>query len=433
MSDAPSRGSGTGRSRNRPAWLTVPVLTVSVLSIGAGIAQFSVTAVIGDVAAVFGETGTGGDLAAEIGLPATTLGVALALVRIASLASLPIASLADRFGRRNLLLTLAAIGLFLTCGAALAPGFWWYVGLVALARPALSTVNALAGVVAAEEATSRDRSSAIALVTAAYGLGAGVVSIGRGLLPGEPSFRVVTAFALVPMVLLPVLARKVREPRIAERAAHAHGLPGLVPRRLARPVALLALVSGGIALATGPGFTYLFVYGEGVLGASPLFISMLVLGAGPAGLTGILLGRAGADRLGRRLTAGLMMALAGLSVAIAYAGDTTWLAAGYLLAIAFSSGFAPPTGALAAEIAPTRYRATVAGWITMAGVAGAVIGLLSFGVLADLTGGFANASIAIGVLVAVLASAFLGLPETRGRELDDLEDGDTEAREHTAD
>ncbi|MFA9447148.1 MFS transporter [Egicoccus sp. AB-alg6-2] len=417
---APRDGHEPGpREGRRPAWLTAPVLTVSALSVAAGVAQFSVTAVIGDVAAAFGEVGVGDDVAAQIGLPATTVGVALALVRVASLASLPIAALADRFGRRSLLLTLAAIGLFLTSAAALAPGFWWYVALVALARPALSTVNALAGVVAAEETTSRDRSAAIALITAAYGLGAGVVSITRGALPGEPSFRVVTAFAVVPLLLLPLLARKVREPRIAQSAAHAQGLPGSVPRQLVRPVALLALTTGGIAVATGPGFTYLFVYGEGVLNASPLFISMLVLGAGPAGLVGILLGRAGADRIGRRVTAALMMAATGLSIALAYAGGVPSLTVGYLLAIAFSSGFAPPTGALAAEIASTSFRATVAGWITMSGVLGAVLGLLSFGVLADLTGGFSNASIAIGIVVALVATAFLALPETLGHELDE--------------
>ncbi|MBS3940030.1 MAG: MFS transporter, partial [Actinobacteria bacterium] len=213
MSD-PAPVTAARPPRGRPAWLTAPVLTVSVLSIAAGVAQFSVTAVIGDVAAAFGEVGAGGgnDVASQIGLPATTLGIALALIRLASLLSLPAAALADRFGRRNLLLTLAAIGLTLTSVAALAPGFWWYVALVALARPALSTVNALAGVVAAEETTSKDRSAAIALITAAYGLGAGVVSVARGAWPGEPSFRLVTAFALVPLLLLPLLARKVREP-----------------------------------------------------------------------------------------------------------------------------------------------------------------------------------------------------------------------------
>jgi MFS family permease len=410
------------RRRSRPAWLTLPVLTVSVLSIASGLAQFSVTAVIGDVAAAFGEPGTGDEVAAQIGLPATTVGIALAIIRLSSLASLPAAALADRIGRRSLLLAAATFGLVLTSLAALAPGFWWYVALVAFARPALSTVNALAGVIGAEETSARDRSAAIALITAAYGLGAGVVSVARGVLPGDPSFRVVTAFALVPLVLLPLLARRVREPSIAERSEHAHGLPGAVPGPLRGRVALLSVLAGVLAIATGPGFTYLFVYGERVLGASPLFLSTLVLGAGPAGLAGILLGRFGADRFGRRVTAGLAMAATGLAVTYAYALGTAELAVGYLAAIAASSAFAPPAGALAAELVPTRIRATVAGWMTVAGVLGAVLGLTSFGVLADLTGGFSNAAMAIGLLVAVVAVAFGRLPETRGTELEDLED-----------
>jgi predicted MFS family arabinose efflux permease len=408
--------------RRRPAWLTGPVLTVSVLSIASGMAQFSITAVIGDVASTFGAPGAGDDLTAQIGLPTTTIGVALAIIRLTSLAALPASALADRFGRRSVLLTLAALGLSLTALAALSPAFWVYVALVALARPLLSSVNALAGVVAAEETTSRDRSAAIALVTAAYGVGAGVVSLSRSALPGEPSFRVVTAFVLVPLLALPLLARRIREPRIASTARHSEGFPGAVPRRYRRRVAVLATMTGALALATGPGFTYLFVYGEDVLGASTGFTSLLVLAAGPAGLLGIVIGRAGADRLGRRVTAAVMMALTGISVAYGYAGSERDLAIGYLAAITFATGFAPPAGALAAELVPTPTRATVAGWVTLTGVLGAVIGLLTFGILADAAGSFANASRTIGVVVAVAAVGFVALPETRGRELDQEED-----------
>jgi MFS family permease len=411
-----------GRTRRRPVWLTAPVLTVSVLSVASGLAQFGVTAVFGDVAAFFGEVTDGEAIGDQLGLPGTTIGTALAMIRLASLGSLPLTATADRVGRRRVLLTLAAVGLGITTFAALAPSFWVYVALVALARPALSTVNALAGVVAAEEATSRDRSAAIALVTAAYGVGAGIVSVTRGLLPGDPSFRVVTALALFPLVLLPLLARKVREPRIASASAHAEGLPGLVPRRHVRSAVALAVVTGAIALATGPGFTYLFVYGEGVLEASPLFLSMLVLGAGPAGLAGILLGRFGSDRFGRRISGAVAMALAGASVAFAYSGTVGALAVGYLAAIVFSSGFAPPAGALAAELVPTRFRATIAGWMTVAGVLGSVLGLFAFGALADLTGDFASVSRGIGIVVAIAATAFGLLPETRGTELESLEE-----------
>lgn len=406
--------------RWRPGWLTVPILSVTVLSVASGIAQFGVTTVIRDVAVTYGEVVGDGALD-ELGLPATTLGLALALIRLSSLGSLPTAALADRLGRRRVLLAAAGTGLALTTLAALAWSFWAFVAIVALARPLLSAINALAGVIAAEETDSSSRAWSLALIAAGYGLGAGIIAVGRGLLPGEPSFRVVMGLSLLPLLLLPVLARRIREPAIAAGKIAVPGMPGRIPRQLVGRVALLATLVGAIALATGPGFTYLFVYGEGVLGASPLLLSTLVLAAGPAGLLGLVVGRWAADRLGRTVTAGTSMALTGLAVTYAYAGTTRDLAIGYLLALAASSAFAPPTGALVAELVPTSVRATVAGWETVAGVLGAVIGLTAFGLLADLTGGFAAAARWIGVGTAVIALGFWFLPETRGWELDQEE------------
>ncbi len=410
------------RALRRPGWLTTPIVAVSGLTVGAGLAQFGVTAVIGDVAAAFGEVGVGDDLTAQIGLPATTVGLALALIRLTSLASLPAAAIADQLGRQRVLITLSVIGLGLTTVAALAPGFWWYVALVALARPALSGVNAINGVVASEETRTKDRSAAIALVTAAYGIGAGLIVIGRAALGEFATFRVVTAAAIVPLLLLPLIVRGTREPRITSDRLRERGVLGSVPRQYVRSVALLSALSGLIALATGPAFSYLFVYGERVLGVSPGLLALLVVLAGPAGLVGILVGRAAADRLGRNIAAGVSMAATGAAVAFAYGGTAEQLATGYLLAIMASSSFAPPTGALGAELVPTRIRATLAGWVTFAGVLGAVIGIAGFGLLADATGGFEQAARTIGIVTAVTATGFLLLPETRGMELEDLED-----------
>lgn len=405
--------------RSRPSWLTAPVLSVALLSVGAGLAQFGVTAVIGDVAAHFGEHTEGDGLAPELGMTATTIGLSLAIIRLSSLGSLPATAYADRLGRRRLLLGAAGVGMGLTLVAALAPAYWFYVALVAMARPALTTINALAGVIAAEESTSRDRSAAIALIAVAYGIGSGAVSVARGLLPGDPSFRVVTAFVLLPLVLLPLLARKVREPEISDAAARATGMPGSVPAGLRGRVAVIALLAGILSIATGPGFTYLFVYGEGVLGTTPGRLSLMVLLAGPAGLAGLVAGRYGADHLGRRGTAAIGMLLTGIAVLVAYGGGLVMLAAGYLATIAAAAAFGVPHGALAAELVPTSIRATVAGWVTVTSVLGAVAGLAVFGFLADATGSFAMASRGIGILVSVSSAGFVLLPETRGMELDD--------------
>jgi MFS family permease len=409
-----------GEPRAR-SWLTAPVLAVAALSVASGISAFGVTVVIGDVAADLGRPTADDDTTFQLGLPVTTIGIALAVIRLASLASLPLAALADRLGRRRLLLTVATLGLALTSLAAASPGFWWYVALIALARPFLSSVNAVAGVVAAEESRSVDRAAAVGLITAAYGLGSGLVSVIRGLLPGEPSFRVVTLFALFALVPLPLLARQMREPPMAVDRAHADGLPGAVPRHLRGRVTVLASLVGAIALATGPGFTYLFVYGERVLGATALQLSFLVLAAGPVGLTGILLGRWSADRFGRRITGALALSGTGIAVAIAYSAGPAALAVGYLATVLLASAFAPAQGTLAAELVPTSVRATVAGWLTVTSVLGAVTGLTAFGALAEVTGSFAVPAGLLGGVAALSALGFGALPETRGTELEDLE------------
>jgi hypothetical protein len=187
----------------------------------------------------------------------------------------------------------------------------------------MSTVNALAGVVAAEESTANDRSAAIALIAVAYGLGSGLVAVGRGLLPGDPSFRVVTAVALVPLLLLPLLARRMREPAIARTAVRARALPGAVPRPYRRRVVVLGVLTGTIAIATGPGFTYLFLYGERVLERHPT----AALGAGGRGRTGRPGGHPARPRRRRPdRSAGdrrAAMAATGAAVAFGYAG-TRW-------------------------------------------------------------------------------------------------------------
>lgn len=411
------------RARSRPGWLAAPVVGAAAISVASGFSQFAVTAVIGDVAAAFGTPGAGDDPAARIGLTATTLGVALAVVRLASLGALWGTALADRRGRRHVLLASVATGLVLTAVAAAAPGFWVWVALVALARPWLSTVNNVAGVVAAEETSTRDRSWAVALVGGAYGLGAGAVALLRAFLP-DGAWRPAVAAAGLGLLALPLLGRLVREPGIwvrhtgdAPAPAVAQPVLGAVPRGERRPVAVVALTAAGMGLATGPGFTYVFVYGERVLGASPDTMSVLVLLAGPTGLAGLLLGRWAADVVGRRPTAIAGMVGTAATVALAYGGGFRALAAGYLLALTTSSAFAPAIGALVAEVFPTGIRSTATGWISAAGVVGAVGGLALYGVLVDLVGGFGPAALLLTIPVALSASLLLLLPETRGHEL----------------
>ena len=202
-------------------WRHPAILAAGWFALAAGFAQFGATTALGDVAHAFGETGEGTSTVARVGLSGTTLGIGLAIVRLASLASLPLAALADRHGRRRMLLGCVTGGLAVTALAALSPGYWWFVGLFAIGRPMLSATNAIAVVVAAEETEARDRAKAIALMTAGYGIGAGLTALVRGAAGGDLGFRGLFALALVPLATIPLLARRLEEPDRYQRLRSA--------------------------------------------------------------------------------------------------------------------------------------------------------------------------------------------------------------------
>jgi MFS family permease len=408
-------------------WRHPAILAAAATAVASGFAQFGATAALGDVAHAFGAEGTGGSLVARVGLSGTTLGIGLAVVRLASLGSLPLAALADRHGRRRMLLGCIAAGLAVTALAALSPGFWWFVALFAFGRPLLSATNAIAAVIAAEETNSRHRAKALALVTAGYGIGAGMTALLRGVAGEGLGFRGLFALALVPLAATPLLARWLEEPdryqrlraaRDPELAAARPAVLGRVRADLRPRLRLLAVLAFSIAFVTGPMNTFLFVYAENALGMARSSTAAMVLAAAPVGLVGLVVGRWAADRLGRRVTAAGAQAVVALAGMLTYSGSRTAVAAGYLLGILVASAYAPSFGALGAELFPTSARATAAGWLVAAGVLGAVAGLVAFGLLTDALDSFATAAVLICAPVVVASVLFARLPETRGLELE---------------
>lgn len=406
-------------------WRQPAVITAALLSVAAGFAQFGPAAALADVAAEFGEAAVDPETVEQLALSGTVIGIGYAIIRLASLGSLAIAGSADRFGRRRVLLWSCGAGLVLTALTALSPAYWAFIAIFALGRPFLSATNAVAGVTAAEYTDTKNRASAIVLIAAGYGLGTGLTLVTRylGDLGGGMGFRGLFGLALVPALLLPFAARRLKETtRFVQLPPEQRpAILGHVPRKRVPRLVLLGLLTAAIGFVTGPTNTYVFLYGEGLVGVSTGLLTLVGVTAGPLGLLGLLAGRWGADHLGRRLTSALAMMAAALGGVVLYSGPQWSLFAGYLLGLCGQAAYGPPAGALDAELFRTEYRATVAGWLTVCGVVGAAVGLLVFGMLWDNLG-FAATAVFLFAPVAVLAWVYLLLPETLGRELD--EEGD---------
>ena len=90
------------------------------------------------------------------------------------------------------------------------------------------------------------------------------------------------------------------------------------------------------------------------------------------------------------------------------------------MAVFCGSIFAPAVGSLLTELFPTSVRASVIGWWTVAGVLGAVVGLVAFGAVADVGNRFADAADVVFLPCALAAGLFWALPETMGREPESL-------------
>jgi putative MFS transporter len=410
------------------------VVSVAAVSIASGFGQFGAVAALADVAEAFGEASGGSSVAEQAGLSGTVLGIGLAVIRLASLGALPLAALADRRGRTRVMLVCAALGLSLVVLGALSPGYWFFVAAFGLSRPFLSATTAVAQVVAGEHTASAQRAKAVALVAAGYGVGAALVAVLRGVAASSFGFRGTFALAAVPLLLLPLLARwmtepdrcrtgtggpSANEPRLGPGGRGGRrGLEHLGPTGRSRLIAML-VIAFAAGFVTGPANSFVFVYAEGILGVSPGVTAALLLAAVPVGLGGLLVGRWGADRWGRRPAAAAALAGIGLGAMLTYAGGLPTTIAGALLAVLTGYAFAPTIAALGNELFPTEVRGRVAGWLVATGVVGAVAGLLVFGAMADLLDGFGTAALVVSLPALLATLVFLRLPETRGFELEE--------------
>jgi MFS family permease len=408
-------------------WLDPGVLAVAVVALATGFGQYGAVAALGDVAKSFGQVAAGHHttISEQAGLSGTELGVGLAIIRLASLGGLPLAGLADRIGRRRVLLGACGAGLVLTIVAAGSPGYWWFVAIFAVGRPALSGAASVAQVAAAEETSSADRAKAVALVAGAYGVGSGATALLHSVGSGVLGFRGIFALAAVPLALVFLVRRRVTEPdRFSVAAAEPdRPLPVLGPvgRRFRRRLLVVAGLALTVSIVTGPANSFVFLYAQNVRHLPGWLTAVMVVGSGVAGLLGLGLGQHLADTLGRRPTGALGMALIAATATLAYSGSRPALVGGYVLGVVSGSIFAPAAGALANELFPTSVRASVAGWYVAAGVVGAIVGLLAFGALADVGNRFSVGALAVFLPMIPMAGLFWLVPETRGREPEDLQ------------
>ena len=354
-----------------------------LLSMAGGFGQFGAVSALGDVATHFGQHSRKVSLQAVVGLSGTTIGLGLAILRLASLGSLPLVAFADRRGRVGTLRMSIVAGLVVTAAAALSPSYWSFVAIFAIARPLLSASNILVQVVQAEVSSDATRVSRLAWIAAGAGGGIGLSAIAHSVLGGPHGFRIQFGLALIPALGAWWLLRQVREPQSTSSAEDMVSRLGRVPSAYRARLTALCVVAGIVGVITGPANSFAFVYGENVLHIPAHTVAAVVTASGISGIGGLLLSRRLVRRYGRRVTVASGVTAAAVTSALAYSGGQHAFIAGYLIGVGAAGLLAPASSALIVESFPHATRATASGWTVVAGIAGAVVGLVIFGFISD--------------------------------------------------
>ncbi|HUY16915.1 MAG TPA: MFS transporter [Acidimicrobiales bacterium] len=365
----------------RREWLQVTV-ALFLIALVAGFAQFGAVASLDDVARHFGHHASSESLQSVVGLSGSVLGIGLAILRFASLGALPLASLADRGGRTQVLHRSLLVGLVITACASLSPAYWFFVLCFALARPLLSTTSVLIQVITVELSSTKGRIDRLVIISAGAGLGAGLAAVLHGLIRGSASFRWLFALAIVPVFFVRPLLRRIPEPTF-QKGNSAFARLGAVPRGVRGRVAIVGVIVFTVGVISGPASGFTFVYGEGVLKISPAVVAGVVALSAVTGLVGLLTSRYFSRVVGRRWTIVIGAVATAATASLAYGGGKAAFVIGYMSGVAAGGLLAPALVALSTELFSHAFRATAAGWIVVAGVLGAMTGLLIFGLIGD--------------------------------------------------
>jgi MFS transporter, putative metabolite:H+ symporter len=351
------------------------------------------------------------------------LGWALSAVRCGALLAIPLCLMADRAGRRGILLLTVLGYTVATALTGLSRGLGDLIVLQLVATMFLTAELALAQVVIAEEFPASARGMGQGLLGAAAAVGAGLAAVLFPVLVRTSlGWRGLYFVGVIPLLIVGYLRRSLPETRrwsaldAAERRSGGL-LRVLVPGLRGRFLILVALASGATA-AFATAFSFASYRAIDTFGWTPEQVSTMILTAGGLGFWGwIFFGRM-TDAVGRRPTA--ILCLLGAAVAIAAFYRTPVLFPSFATLVFFESGITIAVTALSTECFPTVLRATARAWVTNAGVVGAVVGLGLVGALSGRMGGYAVVVALLGLLPVLLCPLLLLLPETFGRELEQV-------------
>jgi putative MFS transporter len=367
-----------------------------------------------------------------LAIPEAEIGGVVAVIRLGVLPAIALMVLADRVGRRTLMIGAIlgfAICTFLTAFARDAREF---MAVQFLARIFISAEAMLSIVILAEELPARSRGFGIGVLGAMSGGGHAIASLLFALVNWLPfGWRFLYALGVIPLLLLAWFWRGLSETERFERHRRARRrLPG--PRALLQPLRdLLRMYPGRLAALSLALFAWSFTISTALTfyskflqeahGYAPGHVTAMVILGGALGTFGNIIGGALADRFGRRRVMTLALLANGLAVGLFYNTSGAWVVAGWIAVLFTYTGLDVLFAALGSELFPTSYRSTASGVRSAVATLGGALGLWLEGGLYTALGSHGDA-ISLMLLPVVLSPLIIALflPESAGLELEEI-------------
>jgi MFS family permease len=375
---------------------------------------------------------------ADLGLTKTQAGALGSITLLGGAAGgLIFGHVADRFGRTRALISSILIYSVFTAACGFSQNLWQFALFRALLGLGMGGEWASGAALVSETWPAKHRGRALGIMQSAWAIGFAVAAIVVGIVLPRWGWRAVFFVGVLPAFVTIWVQRKVEEPEVwkAHRAERAKGPPPAA--KPGAPVARFTDIFRGPMLRITAVVTFMnacALFGWwGLNGWVPAYLSLPVAqgGVGLSAQTmswfvvamqvGMWVGYVSfgfiTDTIGRKRVYVTYLALASLLLPL-YGSLSTPLALLFLgpFVACFGTGFFSGFGAVTAEIYPTAVRATAQGFTYNLGRVASAAAPFTVGALAT-TRGFGLAFTVAGAAYLLAAITWIGIPETKGREL----------------
>jgi predicted MFS family arabinose efflux permease len=344
----------------------------------------------------------------------SNLGSVLAL---GALGALPLATLADRFGRRRLIAIGVAGFSVANFASAFAPSLTALsiIRLVAVCFEVL--VAGVATALIVEEAPPGRRGQAVSVLAVLGGIGTGITVISYPLV--APHWRWLFLAGGIGLLAAPAIWLRLPEGQTWHRARRSgSALRLLMQGPWRRRILVLSATTALLAVLLEPAGLLFTVFASETLHMTPVAISTLIVVSGVAGAGAYLAGGYLSDRFGRRWPGIGLTATTAIVTSVSFVTGIAGFVIGNVLWSTIASAATPVFGAWSAELFPTRARATAEATGAVAAAIGSVAGLQAVGLLSQSLG-LGRALELVGVAALAGAALLFLLPETREKPLPD--------------